>query len=36
MSFGGFLASQEERDHALYVREQMRVRIGTRRTGDRC
>jgi len=34
MSFGGFLASQEERDHAQYVREQMRVRIG--RTGDRC
>jgi VIT1/CCC1 family predicted Fe2+/Mn2+ transporter len=35
MGIGGFLASQEERDHARYVREQMGMRIGRTGTGDR-
>ena len=34
MGIGGFLASQAERDHARYVREQTRVRVGRSGEGE--
>ena len=34
MGIGGFLASQAERDHARYVREQTRVRVGRSCEGE--